>query len=117
MRKRVLVAGLTVAAVVAATGAAAATGFSFGVFRDQQLANLSSPLFGVGTPLNHSSTRQITQEEAQADPTSLATLAKGLKASVVTTELNPDICSVLKTFFISAMTSARTDPCSGIMRV
>ena len=30
------------------------------------------------------------------------------------TELKPDICSVLKTFFISAMTSARTDPRSGI---
>jgi hypothetical protein len=86
MRKRVIVAGVTVAAVVAATGAAAAGSFSFGVFRDQQLSNLSSPLFGVGTPLTHSSTRQITQAEAQADPTKLATLAKGLKATVVTTQ-------------------------------
>ena len=86
MRKRVLVAGVTVAAVVAATGAAAASGFSFGVFRDQQLANLSSPLFGVGRPLAHSSARQLTQAEAAADPTKLATLAKGLKATVVTTQ-------------------------------
>jgi hypothetical protein len=86
MKKRLLAVGITATAVVAATGAAAASTFSFGIFRDHQLANLSDPLFGVGKPLARSSTEQISQQDAQADPTRLATLAKGLHAKVVTTQ-------------------------------
>jgi hypothetical protein len=43
-------------------------------------------LFGVGRPLDASSTRQLTQAAAAADPTRLATLAQGLHAQVVTTQ-------------------------------
>jgi hypothetical protein len=85
-RKRIAVVAVAVAATVLITAGAAVAGFSFGVFRDQQLSGMSSTLFGVGTPLARSSTRQITQAQAQADPTNLATLAKGLKARVVTTQ-------------------------------
>jgi hypothetical protein len=83
---------LTVPAVVAATMLVAVTSafaghaFSFGVFRDQQMSDLSGQLFGVKKPLDASSSAQITQADAQADPTKLATLAKGLKARVVTTK-------------------------------
>src|SRR5262252_6452836 len=83
---------LTVPAVVAATvlvvvsSAYAGHMFDFGLFRDQQLSNHANQLFGVDKTLDASSSVQLTQAEAQADPTKLATLAKGLKARVVTTQ-------------------------------
>jgi hypothetical protein len=58
----------------------------FGVVRDAELSGLSEGLFGVGRPVAESSTVQISQADAQADPTKLATLAKHLKARVVTTQ-------------------------------
>jgi hypothetical protein len=76
-------------ASVLAIGAAAVAAkfdFGFGVDRDQELAKNSEKLFGVGQPLAESSSASITQAEAQADPTRLATLAKKLKARVVTTQ-------------------------------
>jgi hypothetical protein len=88
MRSRTLTAGVAVAAagVLAASAAGAVAGFSFGVFRDSQLSGLSGQLFGVGKPLASSSTAQVTRAQAQADPTVLATLARGLQARVVTTQ-------------------------------
>jgi hypothetical protein len=56
------------------------------VFRDQQLVAHSTTLFGVGRPLGSSSTAQLTQAQALANPTQLATLANGLRAKVVTTQ-------------------------------
>lgn len=86
MEKRFMVVALTATAVLAtAAGAGAASGFNFGLFRDHQLAAHSNPLFGVGKPLTSSSSAQISQQEALADPTRLVTLAKGLHAKVVTT--------------------------------
>jgi hypothetical protein len=82
----------TVLTAVAAVGllgmgvAAAGGPFSFGLFRDQQLANHAKDLFGVGRPIAASSTQQLTQAAAAADPTKLATLARGLRARVVTTQ-------------------------------
>src|SRR5262252_5524274 len=83
---------LTVPAVVAATvlvvvsSAYAGHMFDFGLFRDQQLSNHANQLFGVDKTLDASSSVQLTQAQAQADPTKLATLAKGLHARVVTTQ-------------------------------
>jgi hypothetical protein len=80
---------IVVVAVVLALGSAAAIAggrFSFGGYRDQQLAGLSGQLFGVGKPLAASSTASITKAQARRDPTRLATLAKGLTARVVTTQ-------------------------------
>jgi hypothetical protein len=77
---------VAVAVVLALGTVAALAGFSFGSYRDQQLAGLSGQLFGVGKPLAASSTKQISTADALADPTKLATLANGLHARVVTTQ-------------------------------
>ena len=50
------------------------------------LSIAANPLFGVKKPLDESSTQSISQADAPADPTKLATLAKGLQARVVTTQ-------------------------------
>lgn len=87
--KRLIVGTAIAVPVVLALGGTAAVArgsFSFGLFRDRQLADHSNQLFGVTTPVATSSTKQITQAAALADPTRLATLAKGLRAHVVTTQ-------------------------------
>jgi hypothetical protein len=43
----------------------------------------SNSLFGINGTLDASSTTQVTGAEAEADPTKLVTLARGLKAHVV----------------------------------
>jgi hypothetical protein len=87
MRRFVIIPVAAVAAAFLAVGTAAAVvPFNFGIFRDHQLASRSHQLYGVGKPLAASSTASITQAEAQADPTKLASLAKGLHARVVTTQ-------------------------------
>jgi secreted PhoX family phosphatase len=77
----VALAFLSVGVVLAAS--------DFGSDRDDRLANHSHELFGVGKPLEASSSASITAAQAQADPTALVTLAKGLKARVVTTQVAP----------------------------
>ncbi|HEX4998859.1 MAG TPA: alkaline phosphatase PhoX [Terriglobia bacterium] len=66
-----------------ATAAAAFATFDFGEFRDHHLDAHSLQVFGVVSPVEASSTRSITAQEANADPTALVTLAKGLRARVV----------------------------------
>jgi len=85
MNRKLGFVAVAVAAAVALTAAGAMAAFSFGVFRDQQLAQRSESLFGVGQPLARSSTRQIGKATALAHPTALVTLADGLHAHVVTT--------------------------------
>lgn len=86
MRKR---NWLTAVAVVGlAGGAAAAGGFDFGLFRDHQLDAHSQQVFGVNAPVEASSTESIGGVLAEADPTALVTLAKGLHARVVTAQSN-----------------------------
>jgi hypothetical protein len=67
-----------------ATGAAAIGGFDFGLFRDLQMDTHSEQLFGIVAPVDASSTDSVSAATADADPTSLVTLAKGLSARVVT---------------------------------
>jgi len=87
MRRFIAIPVATAAAVCLSIGTAVAVvPFSFGVFRDHELAGRSDHLFGVDKPLDASSSASISQAEAQADPTKLATLAKGLRARVVTTQ-------------------------------
>src|SRR5262245_53579009 len=76
------------AAAALGTGTVTAEEFDFGSWRDQHLAAASSLLFGVQKPLKESSTASVDQATAEADPTSLATLAKGLQARVVTSAAN-----------------------------
>ena len=63
-------------------------GFDFGVFRDHQLEAHSERLFGVERGLDASSTESVGATDANADPTKLVTLAKGLRAHVVTAQPN-----------------------------
>jgi secreted PhoX family phosphatase len=85
---------LAVAAVFAAALSMAAVAVAeqdFGLKIQGQLQAQSKDLFGVGTPLSASSSAQVTQEQALADPTSLLTLAKGLHAKVVTVGSAPNV--------------------------
>jgi hypothetical protein len=75
------------------TGALAFSAFDFGLFRDHQLDAHSPQLFGVVEPLAQSSTASVSAATAEADPTSLVTVAKGLKVRVVSAvpNLGPNI--------------------------
>jgi secreted PhoX family phosphatase len=77
----IVVVGAAAALVVA--GVAVAAMADFGVQTQNRLADQSSDLFGVDSPLAASSTTDLNQAQALADPTKLVTLAKGLKANVV----------------------------------
>ena len=81
---------LTCAAVLAAASAVAANGFGFdfGLFRDQQLDAYSEQLFGIVSPVDASSTESVGATDANADPTSLITVAKGLRVNVLTAQPN-----------------------------
>jgi hypothetical protein len=79
---------LVVALLGIAPGVAAWGGFDFGVWRDLQLRIWSQALFGVKKPLKESSTVSVDTATAEADPRSLVTLAKGLRAHVATS--SPD---------------------------
>ena len=67
-----------------ATTAVATYEFDFGLFRDNQLEAHSLQVFGVVEGIEASSTNSISAAQANADPTALVTLAKGLHAYVVT---------------------------------
>lgn len=82
MHKIQFVASLGLASL--ATAAVAAPGFDFGFFRDGLLDAQSVQLFGVVRPLPESSTDSVSAARANANPTSLATFARGLRARVVT---------------------------------
>jgi len=81
---------LASAAVLAAASAVAANGFGFdfGLFRNQQLDAHSEQLFGIASPVDASSTESIGATDANADPTSLITVAKGLRVHVLTAQPN-----------------------------
>jgi hypothetical protein len=81
---------LTCAAVLAAASAAAANGFGFdfGLFRDHQLDAHSEQLFGIVSAVDASSTESVGATDANADPTSLITVAKGLTVHVLTSQPN-----------------------------
>src|SRR5436190_1108276 len=81
------------AALAFATTAAAVAAFDFGEFRDNQLDAHSMQMFGIVTPVSASSTDSISAAAANADPTALVTLAKGLHARVLSAApgLGPNI--------------------------
>jgi len=89
MKKRVLTVGVVLALAIGVAGIASA-GLDFGMYRDKTLANMSRQEFGFTGPVAQSSTQQVSQAQAQADPLSLFTLAKGLSAHVVTTNAGGD---------------------------
>ena len=83
MRKSAAYA-VAAALAVLVLGASALAAGDFGLSVQQRLARQSRDLFGVGTPLAASSSAQITQQDALANPLHLLTLAKGLGARIVT---------------------------------
>ena len=65
----------------------------FGALRDGLLKSLSLQLFGIVDPVDEASTASIDAATAEQDPLKLVTLARGLRAHVVSAEadLGPNI--------------------------
>jgi hypothetical protein len=82
MRRATAVA--VVAALAIGFGAGALAASDFGLQRDNELRVQSQGLFGIAAPVATSSTASIDAATANANPLALATLAKGLRARVVT---------------------------------
>ena len=69
--------------LVGATAAGAASKPDRGVDADKDLNNKAMQLFGVNKTLDSSSTTDLTAAQIQSEPASVATLATGLTARVV----------------------------------
>jgi hypothetical protein len=85
------IGGLAVAGLAGTVPAQEA--FDFGLFRDHEMEAKSNKLFGVVEAVAHSSGLSIDAATANADPTKLATVAKGLKVKVLSAaaDLAPNI--------------------------
>lgn len=85
MQKLTLVSALVMAGISTAAMADhdADRNIDFGQYRDHVLFAHSQQLFGFHQPLAAASTASIGAATAEANPTALVTLAKGLKAQVV----------------------------------
>jgi hypothetical protein len=84
MRKTKLWVAIGAAVVLVTAGVvAAAVSVDFGAQTQQQLEQRAEQLFGVNNPLDASSTADLNQAQALANPAGLVTLAKSLKANVV----------------------------------
>jgi hypothetical protein len=81
--RRTLVLSLGVVALLIVVASALAGFGDYGLEQQSQLQNKSRPLFGVGQPLAESSTVDLDQAQALANPAGLITVPKGLKVSVV----------------------------------
>jgi hypothetical protein len=81
-RLALLVVGLT--ALIALVGTALGAYFDdWGLDRQTQMENKSHTLFGFGQPLTESSTDNLNEAQALANPAGLISAAKGLKVGVV----------------------------------
>ncbi|MDA8127191.1 MAG: hypothetical protein M0Z73_00640 [Betaproteobacteria bacterium] len=84
MRHLTLVSTLIMAGIAAPAAADQVDRhFDFGQYRDQLLSAHSQQLFGFEAPLAAASTASIDAATAAANPAALVTLARGLKAQVV----------------------------------
>jgi hypothetical protein len=85
MPKRTLWIAIGAAVLLVTAGAiGAAVLVDVGAQNQQQLAAHAEQYFGVNNPLEASSTADLNQAQALANPAGLVTLANGLKAKVVT---------------------------------
>jgi hypothetical protein len=82
---------LGIAGAAAGTVVAAHNGLNFGLYRYGLLDAHSVQVFGVVKPVEASSRESIDSTEANAHPTHLVTVAKGLQARVVSA--NPNLGS------------------------
>ena len=84
MRKTKLSVAIGAAVLLVTAGVVtAAVSVDFGAQTQQQLGQRAEQLFGVNNPLDASSTADLNQAQALENPTGLVTLAKSLKATVV----------------------------------
>ena len=83
MRRTTWLIAAGAALVLVAAGVATANFWDFGQHTQRELAHHANQLFGVKKPIDASSTVDLTEAEALADPAALVTVAKGLKVSVV----------------------------------
>jgi len=122
MNKFSNVTALTLASL--GVGAGAAFSFDLGLFVEKQLTAKSRQLFGVVAPVPASSTESVSKATAEANPTSLVTVAKGLKVKVVTAAANaganidmmaPWPNDVAPTHLIVCNEEGTTDP--GVQRI
>jgi hypothetical protein len=74
---------VAVALVLVGAGVATAAFMDFGQQTQRALADHANQLFGVKKPIEASSTVDLNQAQALADPAALATVAKGLKVNVL----------------------------------
>jgi len=85
MKKRTIACAAALSAVAFGAGAALAKNQpDVGLDAQKRLADHANDWFGVTKPVEASSTISIDLATAQADPTKLATVAKGLQVRVVT---------------------------------
>ena len=83
MRRTKWLVALGAALVLGIAGVATATFWDFGQHTQRELAHHANQLFGVKKPIQASSTADLTEAQALADPAALVTVAKGLKVDVV----------------------------------
>jgi hypothetical protein len=84
MRQRTLWVGIGAALLLVTAGVVGATvSIDFGAKTEQRLAAHSEQFFGVNNPLEASSTADLDDAHALANPAGLVTLANGLKAKVI----------------------------------
>ncbi len=83
MRRTTWLVAAGAALVLGIAGVATATFWDFGQHTQGELAHHANQLFGVKKPIQASSTVDLTEAEALADPAALVTVAKGLKVDVV----------------------------------
>lgn len=84
MRKTKLWVAIGAAVLLVTAGVVtAAVSVDFGAQTQQQLGQRAEQLFGVNNPLDASSTADLNQAQALENPAGLVTLAKSLKATVV----------------------------------
>jgi hypothetical protein len=78
-----LAAGAAMAVLTAGAATAAVTALDFGQQTQRELSDQAGNLFGIEKPIAVSSTVDLNQAQALADPKALVTVAKGLKVNVV----------------------------------
>jgi uncharacterized protein DUF839 len=84
LTSRLTLLAVGLAALVALVGTALGAYFDdWGLDRQTQMENKSHTLFGFGQPLSQSSSVNLNQAQALANPAGLVTVAKGLKVGVV----------------------------------
>jgi secreted PhoX family phosphatase len=84
LRRRSVAVGATIVGVTALLTTTAFAAQDFGLFIQNQLRAHSNEQFGVNKPLESSSPNQVTAAQATDDPSTLFTLAGGLRARIVT---------------------------------